>query len=160
MRLFGWNITKSNKAHDLTDDERGLGLAVRRMNFDQRQKEHEIAMAQKELKLLEIQANIRELKDEIGDGEEDEIESLFKTVILPRFLGGGDSQAVLTPNPPTATILDDATAEEIIKAIPENVLKVARKLPDGTLLDLIQRKTGYDAASAERIVRVFRAKNL
>lgn len=161
MRIFGWNISRNNRTHDLTGDERALGVAVRRMNYDQRAKEHEITMAQKELKLLEIQARILELKDEISDAGGDDIEELFKNVILPRFLGGGsNNDRASNEPPPTLSVLDDAAAEEIIKAIPENVRKVARSMPDDSLLEMIKRKTTYDDDTAARIVRVFRAKNL
>lgn len=157
-----WPFTRSRykPAHSLTDDEREMGLEVRRMNQEKRRTQHQIEMETLKLELLEVTAEVRELEEETSQGDDD-ITGLFQNVILKKLLGGGSVLGEATsPEPPTSVSLDDAAIEEIIATVPKAYRKAAQKMNDDTLKKLIRSRFPYDEETLNRIVAVFRAKNL
>jgi len=156
-----WPFTRKYRpSHSLTDDEREMGLEIRHMNQAKRRTQHQIEMETLKLELLEVQAAVRELEEET-EQDGDDITGLFQNVILKKLLGGGSVlDGATSPEPPTSISLDDAAIEEIISTVPKAYRKAAQKMSDDTLKKLISSRFPYDDGTLNRIVAVFRAKNL
>jgi len=166
MRVFGIEIKKARPInHDLTDSERALGVEARQLNALRRKKEHEIEMSRLEEEHLEIKNRIKELKEEFGEGGD--IGDELIGFIMDKVLNSGKavSSDGIPPNGGTHgdadnSTLSDTAIEDLIDKMPETYKKVARTMNDQTLLELLASKTEYDDATINRIIKIFRQKNL
>ena len=163
MRLpFGINITrtriKEKTGHELSDEDREIGLMIRQQNAARRRLQSQIEIARLDKELAEARAELAAVREESGD---DGIDGLFSE-FLGRILGGGNSV-----NPPPRSddqaeplvTLTDAAIEDKIRSLPPTAIAVGKQLSDEKLREYLTNSTDYDDDTVERAIRIFRTKN-
>jgi len=138
MRLFGLEIKKQRPInHDLTPDDRELGKEARRMTFEQRRMDHQIAMLEKRAELMALQ---QEINDQFG--EEEDTDSILAQLLSKIVPGGSGLQpSNLNAQEQTGAAKRRYTDEELRafkKKVPMVILKQLRGMSDDEIITKAQ----------------------
>lgn len=145
MRILGFEVkrafVRTAPPHALTDEEREMGMEVRRMKQAERRVQHEIELLKLETAKLELEVQKNDLLAELGDEEEDGLESIFSGFLKNAAARVQQSQ---TPTPsPAAAPQQHYTDDELVelkKKIPATVLQYIRTKSDDELVTLARER--------------------
>lgn len=143
VSLFGWTFARKHRGNpqNFTQEGRDLGVESRKLKFVERQKEHEIEMAKKELELLDIKAQISDLS---GDDEEGfDAEGLLLKILAPSLIGGQQSfqealNSAVPPSAPSKRTFSEGEIRALLERLPKPARKALKKMDREHILDLAQ----------------------
>lgn len=173
---------KNKRGHNLRDEE------TRALAYEQRRINKELSNARQEIELAKLQQKAeienlklererlrleQELEDLRGDGEEmdaptseQEMQNMLLMQLAGNFLkpqqnsfSGYNAPAAVTPEYQGVDLSDD-TIDQLINSIPKKYAKIAIKMSDHQLSEIIKTRAGPYAteASISRIIKRFREK--
>lgn len=173
MSLFSW--LKRKKKWSLDEDLRAEATAraqeTRLRAGELRALEHTKRVMEQQQEIARLKAEIADLdgSDDNDDEKDDGLGNQLLNLILARAVGTGQTNAFLQ-NAPNSTIsppvfqansarsFNNEQIEEIISQIPKSYRKIARKMNDETLRQLIRSKFDADEDSISRAVAIIRTK--
>ena len=146
MRILGFELKRARlkgeqlNPHTLTDEEREMGLEVRRMTQMRRRMEHEIALTEQKVRLAELQAELAEYQ---GEDDGFNVDNLFQTFVqnsmakLQGNLSSTPETPLSSPGSP-ATNLKHYTDAELVafkEKIPKPLLKQIGRMREDEILE-------------------------
>jgi hypothetical protein len=116
------------KGHVADDNARAMSLAVRRENAELKHMEWEIKKMDLELEKLRREADIQDLREDLGFDEEDDNspENMFSQLIEKAFMAKFMSQG--TPPVEAPKTLSDEEIKGLVDKIPKNTQKMIRSM--------------------------------
>ena len=161
MRLFGLNISSAKKDSIIEDEIKKEQTKIkisetRRINEEIKEVERQIILADKELELQDARDRLSEYYDEEEEPqqkEDDPLNSLLLGVLSglknqnqnnPPLIQQPQTQLNTMPQLNSGIELSEQAIKVLLEDISPKYLKIARKMPDTDLKNLIKTQTPYN----------------
>lgn len=146
MGFFDWFKKKEHPGHILDDEDRRIGVETRQMRSLAKREKEKLELERErlnhEIEMMRMRAELEELQNDLYGEEDDEPESgdsneaLLATILAPML---ARQQPAAAPQPampavPSKRSYSDAEISTLLDAIPKNIRKVVKKLPDDALI--------------------------
>lgn len=165
MSILGWFAKrKKSKGYQFDDTDRELSAQKRMLNSQLRQKRQIIELRKLQQELDDIESEM--YPDMEGEEDDDTETVLMKSLLVPLLqnlntpVAGTSPSVQPTEEVPQQEVISDDVLRAMIKKIPKQYLRLAKKLDDNELYHMIHGKfPGYDLFTINRAIKIFREEN-
>lgn len=149
MGFLDWFKRKEHPGHILDDEDRKIGVETRQMRSLAKREKEKLELERErlnhEIEMMRMRAELEELQADLYGDEEDEQpegtsnEALLASVLMPMLTRQQAPPPPPAPVMPAKRTYSDAEISALLGAIPKNLRKVVKKLPDEALIARAQQ---------------------